>query len=278
MAVDGHGVDFNSLVAEWRTAHQLVMMLETAEAGIADNVAVKPLPPEIQPLGDRVTNDPVFKEAYGRVPTRLAMIDLDRLVVFQKFINLGFVNILKASVPVPLSPVDVAQVALSLDRPMPPFNMAQAGPNVFQFISPSSDMRALETGLIRPDQVSGFKLTGTALGYVVIAVGFGSNYLSALQIEGRLILSNGSHRAYAIRELGIKEVPCVIQELSHRDELELVADQELRTNTDRYLKAARPPMLKDYFDKRLIKSFPVPRKNRIVQVQVASGMSDVPST
>lgn len=278
MAVDGHAVDFNSLVSEWRNAHQLLATIEAAESGIADNAPLAVLPAEIQPLADRVTADPVFKEAYGRLPTQLAVVDLDRLVVFQKFINLGFVQVLKESVFDNPSSVDIARIAFSLDRPQPPVNMAQAGANVFQFISPSSDLRPLESGLIRPDQVSGFKLTGKALGYVVMAIGFGSNYLSALQIEGRLILNNGSHRAYALRSLGITQVPCVIQQLSHRDELELVAEQEVRANPDRYLKAVRPPMLKDYFHAQLVKAFPVPRKNRIVQAQVASGISDVPST
>src|SRR2546430_11202463 len=38
-----------------------------------------------------------------------------------------------------------------------------------------------------------------------------------------LILNNGSHRAYALRELGITRVPCIVQHVSCREELNVLA-------------------------------------------------------
>jgi len=40
---------------------------------------------------------------------------------------------------------------------------------------------------------------------------------------------------------------CLIQHVTRRDELELVASGDFAANPDRYLKSARPPMLRDYF-------------------------------
>ena len=277
MAVDGHSVDQIRLTQEWRESNQRLIEIEQLEAGLADNPPILAPPIEMQSFSQRVLADPIFSESYGSVPTELVLVELDRLVVHQKFINLGFVESLKATIPAVPTASDLARVAFGLDQEQPKITVRQAGQGIFQFISPSNDLRALENGLVHPSQVLGFKTTGRPHAYLVMAVGLGSNYLNALHIEGRLVLHNGSHRAYALRSLGVTHVPCVVQHVSLRDELELVASGDLLQNPDRYLKISRPAMLKDYFDEKLTKIFPVPRKSRLVQAQVGAGLSDVPT-
>src|SRR5205814_2126409 len=97
-------------------------------------------------------------------------------------------------------------------------------------------------------QVSGYAPQGPIAGLLAAVVGFGSNFLNALHVEGRLILNNGSHRSYAMREAGIRQVPCIVQTVSSRDELEAVANAEVHQKADLYLRSPRPPVLKDYFD------------------------------
>ena len=100
-----------------------------------------------------------------------------------------------------------------------------------------------------------------------IAVGFGSNFLNAIYAENRLILNNGSHRAYALRRLGVTHAPCIVQHVSSRHELELVASSRVRRDPDRYLKSPRPSMLKDYFNPKLSIVLPVHRRVRQVTVR-----------
>jgi len=102
---------------------------------------------------------------------------------------------------------------------------------------------------------------------VGIAVGFSSNFLNAIYAENRLILNNGNHRAYALRNLGVAHAPCVIEHVSSRDELDLVAASAVRSDPDLYLKHPRPMMLKDYFNPKLRKAVPVHRRLRQVIVQ-----------
>ena len=104
----------------------------------------------------------------------------------------------------------------------------------------------------------------------------GTNLLNVVSAEGRLVLNNGSHRAYFLRELGITHAPCVIQRVTRRDELEFIGS-ELQQNPDRYLKAPRPPILKDYFDPALRKVVAVTKKNRSVRVQFGYEQMDVPA-
>jgi len=88
-----------------------------------------------------------------------------------------------------------------------------------------------------PDQLSGFVSSGRPFAYIVLGIGYASNYLNALQVDGRLILNNGSHRAYALRDIGLTHVPCLVQRISRRDEMDLVASGDVQNNPDRYLKA-----------------------------------------
>jgi hypothetical protein len=71
-------------------------------------------------------------------------------------------------------------------------------------------------------------------------------------------LINGHHRASALRECGVRQVPCVIQKVTRREELDVVAIGNLRRHPDAYLKAPRLPVLKDYFDPLLRKVVHLP--------------------
>jgi hypothetical protein len=106
-------------------------------------------------------------------------------------------------------------------------------------------------------------------------VGFGSNFLNVVSVDRRLILNNGSHRAYALRELGITHVPCIVQVVSRREELELFPP--VYANPDLYLKSARPPLLKDYFNDELRKIVRVPRKLRQIRAVVQFEQVDMPA-
>ena len=278
MGLDGQNVDQGALAQEWRFANDHLRLVEQTEAGIADNPPQLPLPAALEPLVQRVLAEPMFQQAYRFVPTRFALVELDRLVVFQKFINLGFVAALEASLPSPPSDEEVARVAFGLDRVAPQVQFMQNAPNVYSAISPSNDFRFLEAKVVAPAEVPTVSSSGRPFAYIVLALGFGSNYLNALQVDGRLVLNNGSHRAYALRDLGLAHAPCIVQEVTRREELDLVASGDVQQNPDRYLKVPRPPLLKDYFDAKLRKVVPVPRKNRLVRVQFGYEQSEVPAT
>jgi hypothetical protein len=142
----------------------------------------------------------------------------------------------------------------------------------------SEDLRFLDVKLLKPSQISGYVAPGNPIAMVAVTVGYGPNFITALQIGSRLVLHNGSHRAYALRDLGVTHVPCLVQDVSREDELELAGVPDLKTFADRYLKSLRPPLLKDYFDPQLRKIVPVVRKHRLVQVQLNWQEGKVPAT
>lgn len=146
MALDGIAANQGLLTAEWRQANDRVVQLEASEAGLADNPPVEQLPTALQPFAQRVRDNPMFAKTYSLVPTDIMIVQLDRLVVFQKFINLGFVDALKAQLANDSSEEAVARLAFGLDRPVPQVQAMQSAANVFSFVSRSNDFRFLEGG------------------------------------------------------------------------------------------------------------------------------------
>src|SRR2546426_4350870 len=142
--------------------------------------------------------------------------------------------------------------------------------NKFVFVSPSNDMRFLGTMKLQGGNIQDYPPPGNLAGVVGLAVGFGSNFMNAIYAERRLILNNGSHRAYALRKMGVTHVPCIIQHVSSREKLDVTAASKVVDKPDYYLKHPRPSMLRDYFNPKLHKVMPVHRqlKQIIVKFEV----------
>lgn len=277
-AVDGHMIDQAQLADEWRVANDRVRELEREEANLADGPPIARLPEGLQDLNEELHNDPIIQHAFRMFPTEVGIVELDRLVVFQKFINLRYVEELKELLGPEPDQRSVFRVSLSLDRIDPPVRHMQTGPNNFSFVSASNDFRFLEAPLLKPSQVRGYSSTGAVTAFLALAIGYGSNCLNAFHIENRLILNNGSHRAYALRDLGIKHAPCLVQQITRRDELEIAGVRDVHRHPERYLQTPRPPLLKDCFDPLLRKLVKVPRKHRMVKVSFGVEQTDIPAT
>ena len=86
----------------------------------------------------------------------------------------------------------------------------------------------LDATLLEPGQVTGLDAVGVPSKLVVLSVGYGSNYLSAISVGGRLVLHNGSHRAYALRAAGQTHAPCLVQHVSRHEELRAIVDEAHR--------------------------------------------------
>jgi hypothetical protein len=275
--VDGANIDRAALAHGWRVANDHVTELEITEAGFADDVLVAAPPESLAPLAEAVLGNPAIQRSYALMPISIGIVELDRLVVHQKAIDLGQIERLDPLIGNSPTEEDIFRICFPIDRSLdPPFVEQQRG-NGCTFLSPSNDFRYLDATLVHPSAVSGIDVPGAPVAMIVVAVGYGINVFAAARIEGRLVLTNGSHRAYALRNAGITHVPCLIQEVTRRDELEIIGVQELLTRPDAYLTAPRPALLKDYFDPELRIVASVPRKDRHVQVGINPAAMELPA-
>jgi len=273
---DGRRADLGLMTDEWREAARRVLQLETEEAGAADRPAIQSLPKSMESLRQEFMRDPLVQHGYNTFPTQLGVVELDRLTVFQPHIDLSFVRLLKTRLGPAPGPEEVFRFCLPFDHPEPPVRWARSHHDTYVFTSPSNDLRFLGCMALQPENVSGYPLPGVLVGVLGLAVGFCSNFLSLICVDDRLIMHNGSHRAYTLRELGITHAPALIQHVYSREEFNTIASSAVLRQGETYLKHRRPPMLKDYFDPRLHKVIPVIRRLRQVTVKFQVDEAYVP--
>jgi hypothetical protein len=277
--VKGHAVEppgEGTLAEQWQAAREVVHTLEREEAGAADDPPRLPLGPEYEPLLIELLKDPLVRNGFNTVPTEVVMVELDRLIVYQKHIDITYAGQLARRLGPDLGGDRIFRACLPYDHPAPPVKWSRMHGDKFVFMSPSNDLRFLGALSLQSRQID-HPPPGALAGVVGLAVGFGSNFMNAVYAEKRLILNNGSHRAYVLRQLGVTHAPCIVQHVSTRDELDLVAASEIRRSPDLFLKAPRPAMLRDYFDPRVHTVVKAHRRLRQVTVRFEVDESYVPA-
>ena len=256
------------LTDEWQAANEVVRTLEKQEAGVADDPPITKLDiKQYEPLLSEFLKDPLVKNGFNTVPTDVAFVELDRLIVYQHHIDVTYARLLARELGNSPSDEQIFRTSLLHDHPRPPVKWSRVRSNTFVFMSPSNDVRFLGTMKLQANNIKDYPPPGNLAGVVGLAFGFGSNFLNAIYAEKRLILNNGSHRAYALRKMGVTHVPCIIQHITSRDQLDVLASSQVADNLDYFLKSPRPSMLKDYFDPRLHKIMPVRKQMKQITVK-----------
>lgn len=259
-------LDRGELAAEWRRANEHYARLEREEAGLANGPERRPLDASFEPLAAEVRAQASFRRGFDALPTRFEMVELDRLMVFQKHVSATFVHALAARLGSAPEPRTLFTFCMPLGERDCPVQMRREGPGRYVLRCESTDFRYLESRLLRPDELRAPDVAGPVAGVVALMVGFGPNFLNAIALGKRLMLSNGYHRACALRAAGVTHAPCIVQTAGTVDDLELVAKSEVLKDPRFYFESARPPLLKDFFDPAIRKLLPVRPRMRVIEV------------
>jgi hypothetical protein len=269
--------DRAALVEHWQSARARLTTLERQEAGAADHPPIASLGPEYEPLLLEFFRNPLVRGSFNTLPTDIALVPLDQMVVYQKHIDLAHVRRLRQGFPAVLDAAAVFRICLPGEPPRAPVTWSGSRRGQFTFLSPSNDLRFLGAQGLPPELLARPTALGSLVGMVGLAVGFGSNFMNAFHAAGRLILHNGSHRAYALREAGVTHVPCILQQVAGLEELALVAPPAVRQRRRLYLEHRRPPMLRDYLDPELRIVVPSVRQLRQVTVRFKVEETSLPA-
>jgi hypothetical protein len=262
------GANRVALVQEWSAAAAYYEELKEREANIADHLECAPLDAALAPLADEVMRSAHYTRTFDTLPVRLAMVELAHLVVCQNHVTRSFVDRLKQRLGPDPDPAALFRFCLPPDADPVPVQVSEAGSGRYIFRSDSNDFRFHEPVLLKPQQLGGYQSFGAVAGAVGLVVGYSCNFLNAVCDDdgGRLLLHNGYHRACALLELGITHAPCVVQTVTSRDELDLVAKPIVANDPGYFFNGPRPPLLKDFADPRIRKILPVRKVSRVIEV------------
>jgi len=276
-ALGGQSLDEVLLADEWARANERLRQLESIEAGIADVAEPPELPADLVPMANEALEDATTRRGLSLLPYRWGLIDIDRLVVFQKRIDLTFAEQLKRLMPPEPTAAEVVRLASKSPENQPPVLPLQTDGNTFTFSSPSNDLRVLNITSLAVESVRDPLAYSRASSVLGVFVGYGANMIQVLRMHNRVALVNGSHRLFALRQLGITQVPCLIQTARRKEDMEMLGAPEILANYERYFVSPRPPLFKDYRDDSLRKVITAPKQSMMLQIELTIRQAMVPS-
>jgi hypothetical protein len=271
----GEAVESADLVQEWRKARAWVRELEGRELGLADAVPLAALPEEMTQAAAGWLADPSIEHTHRLMQRRWVWLELDRIAVFQKRIDLTWVKAIQDHLGQAPDPVGIVNIAAGKDIAPLDIQVTRSSEDSYVLSCKSGELQFFGTKLLDPRLLPP-RLNRDVSQVVAAFVGFGMRAVSAVRYRGRVILTNGTHRAYALRDLGLSHVPCLLVDVDQSDEMELVGVGSARPLIEHCARMPRPPLFKDYFDPRLRKIVPLERTRHAIQVQITCNVLRIP--
>ena len=270
VVADGPAYTPMALADAWRDAAAVYEALKVSEPYPPEPPAVFPLPPTIAAHCEKLLARPHLQREFDLVPVAIGMVAIAQLVSPQQRINLQTVPLAKAPESfgqrVAISDQELAELCFPLDAPTHRVEVLQEDEGSVTLIADNHDIRFLRASLSRGD-VTSYAGRGHLQQLLSLPVGFSANVLNVIRFQNRLVLNNGYHRVYALLRRGVTHVPAIIHVCRHWDDVELVGSREVSDNADVYFEGERPPLIRDFLDARLTKSFVVRSSRKFVRLR-----------
>ena len=168
-------------------------------------------PTALEPLAAELEASPHFARTFDRMPTTFGMVELDKIVVSQRRVTKTFVDALRR----PARAASPTRLALfRFCQPLRAARSAGDDPPARRRTATSSSRSRTTCACTRrrcsgPTSSSATRASGRSAAAVGLVVGYGSNFLSLIRSDDRMVLHNGYHRAVAMRAAGITHAPCI---------------------------------------------------------------------
>jgi len=266
------------ILESWRALQPQVQHLQTAEVGLAETISLVALPSEADELVKGFAADPAFQKTFATLPSQFSMVEVDKLVAAQRTVNLDYVERLVASYPTSPTLEDLLNICVSPKRTMEPIQHLEVAPNTHVFSSPNSDIRFIGAFLkqnLTPEDLAYAEQGGIPAAAIIAFVGYGAAPINVLMAGQRVVLNNGFHRVYALRQLGVMHIPVVVQQIRNP---QLEFPPAIAGLPSEYLLgAARPVLIKDFFEPGFTITLKVRDRVKMVTVGIARNEHEVPS-
>jgi hypothetical protein len=256
---------------------QNVADLIRREGGIADTVRVNEIPAQYKPKLDSFASDNLFQKTFSHLPVSFGLVEIDKLVAPQRTVNLDYVSGLLARYPKKATLDELLDICVSPKREMEPIQHLEVAPNTHVFSSPNSDIRFLGAFVkeLTSQDFEHAVFGGLPAAAVIAFIGYGGAPINVLLSGQRVVLNNGFHRVYALRSIGVTEIPVVIQHVSN-PQLEF-PPQVVGLPKEYLLGVPRPVVMKDFFEDGFTITLKVRDRVKMITLGIGVNQHDVPA-
>ncbi len=268
--------EIQRIVLDWKRAAQKFAAITSFPKVIPESINVSDPPGELDHLIREIAAEPLFRKSFSMLPMSFSMVEIDKLVAGQRYVNLDYVAKLLKSLPPHPSPRNIVEFCLAKTPDVAPPAELQLGQNVYSYRSDTTDFRFLG-GFPKPlskDDLEAAVAGGQPVAGIILLVGYGSAAVNVFRVGQRYILNNGFHRLFALRKLGVPTAPVVVQHITN-PALEL-PQQLIGLPTEYLTSNPRPSMMMDFFDDSLVVELRMKPRDRSVQIQWNVNQIDIP--
>lgn len=256
--------------ASWAAAAKHFEELRRTETGMPDTIATRPLSEENTRRAEGLRRDPLFDHTFSDCPYSFEEVELDKLVACQRTVHLEYISQLISEYE--RRGRDLLDYCLTPGRDTTPVNVGRTAPNAFTASSDNPGLRFLGAyeQPYRQELLEAQTPGGQPVRMIALVLGYPCSTMNVYRVGNRVILGNGFHRLYALRQLGVTHAPAVVQHIT-QPQLEL-PPQIAELPRDYLLENPRPALLKDFFDKQL--TCEIRQRGFLKAVQVGWGVND----
>jgi len=248
----------------WYRARELLRQIETQDSGAAENCETSEITSSL--IGG-INLNPAIKYNFADYVYDFKMVEIDNMIAMQREVLLDYVDELSKKIPKKPSEEDLLKFCLIPEKLVPLPKLTQKDSKSWYFTSPSHDLRFLGGSMkkeLTKEDIDSAKVGGFPTHVMMLFVGYGVGTMHGYSVNGRIILLNGFHRAYALRRKGIKKIPILLKKIGNAD-LELPSKIK-DLSRDYLLKHPRPILMKDFFNEDLVRVFKMKKVTSILNV------------
>ena len=267
-----NSAEIEQLMDRWQLAQPAIQRLQEIEHGLADRIQVAALPPQFDAQNAEVITSEPIRNAFRSLPIAIALVELDKLVVPQRILLTQHAAQLASRLLERHDFNDLYRFCLMSSKEVAPVEYQRVSDHVHVFRSESDDLRFLgetarEFNLDERDRPT---IGGIARFEISAVVGYGGAAINAVKVGSRLVLQNGLHRIFALRQRGITHAPMIVQ-WARNAEHEFPSYLGVMPR-DYWTDHPRPPLVKDFLDRDfyLDATFAPHRRVLTVTIQVAA--------
>jgi hypothetical protein len=207
---------------------------------VAPDPKILDFPPEMEETLSKIKGDQRLARLVKNRRWSLCQVEIDKLIPFQKYLNATYSDSISKGLDLEDLGVRIRFCLADEFLPRRSDMLEVQKANLFVIEAEGTDLRVVDSKKSLDPSTRNATVTFT--------IGWGQPFVQVARLNGRYILKNGYHRAFALRSRGIEYIPCVLLDVNGYADLECSGPLSF---SERSILGSQPPRFSSFFDKEI---------------------------